>query len=57
MQLSVDSIVVVCILVEYMEIFHFHLLYMFTSLLVSKSVSLCLQYSYEIMSQVLRGQI
>ena len=50
MQLSVDSIVVVCLLVEYLEIFHFHLLYIFTSLLVSNSTSLCLQYSYESMS-------
>ena len=56
MQLSIYPIVVVCLLVEYLEIFHFHLLYMFTSLLFSNFVSLCLLYSYEIMSQVLKGQ-
>ena len=56
MQLSIYPIVVVCLLVEYLEIFHFHLLYMFTSLLFPNFVSLCLLYCYEIMSQVLKGQ-
>jgi len=55
--LSVDYIVVVGVLIEYLERFDSHLLYMFMSLLFSKFVNLFLQYSYEIMSQVLRGQI
>ena len=45
------------VLIEYLERFDSHLLYMFMSLLFSNSVSLSLQYSYEIMSQALRGQI
>jgi len=53
MKLSVDSIVFVDLLVEYLEKFHSHLFYMIMSVLFSNSVSIFLQYSYDIMSQVL----
>jgi len=50
MQLSVYSTVVVGVLVEYLKIFRSHLLYMFMSMLLSNSMSLHMQYSYEILS-------
>jgi len=48
MKLNVDSIVVVDLLVEYLEKIEFPFIVYFMSMLFSNSVSLFLQYSYEI---------